>query len=641
MRLIVYGLVAVLFCALATAASSAPTSVSDQAMLDCAHPQPGYLMCEDFENGSLGWNAWFAQSPWVECLGCNASGNIPGQIQLVDNESHDGQWSLYMPAAASAGYQGASLTWRDCNGTKQQGCNLLNHDELYFRTWVKLAPDHQHVHHFLSIGGTTPDGYWNSEGTAGCRPTGNLSVGTTLDMDSAGSLFWYTYFPAMHCDPGEVQYDPNWYCSGSYVQNICTQCASRGLACTNGPECCWGNVFHPSPAVTLPEGPWECLELHLKLNTPGKNDSVMQFWLNGQLMDTHTGIAFRDTSDVGLNKAWLQHYIPAGEVTYSNRIWFDDVAVSTQYISCGPAPNTTGTTPPVVSAGSPSGPLPSGTTNATLSVQTNENATCRYSVSSGTPYASMTDAFSTTDGIHHTAALTGLQDGASYSYNVRCNDSSGNVDPTDYPVSFSVSAPSSSLVVSVDSTYAGYSSAVIHDSVINATGGTATTWASAESTTSPHWIEFTFPAPTVLHAFTIDWAYNSRLSSYMTSQHIVVQYWNGTAFSNVTTVLYSGDVARSNVTFPPANATIFRLYQPADQGSSGYPSVMWLTEVGYNTAASPGDLTGDGKVDLQDLVLEVENLHKTSGYTAGADLNGDGTVNIFDLVLLVQHWSTP
>ncbi|MDB4940377.1 MAG: LamG domain protein jellyroll fold domain protein, partial [Candidatus Doudnabacteria bacterium] len=46
---------------------------------------------------------------------------------------------------------------------------------------------------------------------------------------------------------------------------------------------------------------------------------------------------------------------------------------------------TTGvdTTPPVISGGSPSGALTSGTTSTTLAVTTDENATCKYSASSG------------------------------------------------------------------------------------------------------------------------------------------------------------------------------------------------------------------------------------------------------------------
>ncbi len=54
---------------------------------------------------------------------------------------------------------------------------------------------------------------------------------------------------------------------------------------------------------------------------------------------------------------------------------------------------------------------------------------------------------------------------------------------------------------------------------------------------------------------------------------------------------------------------------------------------------APGDLNNDGTVDLQDLIIEVQNIHKTSGWTAGADLIGDGVVNFFDLVQLVHHWT--
>lgn len=43
----------------------------------------------------------------------------------------------------------------------------------------------------------------------------------------------------------------------------------------------------------------------------------------------------------------------------------------------------TDATPPVVSNGSPSGTLAAGTANTTLTVTTDENATCRYSTTAG------------------------------------------------------------------------------------------------------------------------------------------------------------------------------------------------------------------------------------------------------------------
>ncbi|MBE9483407.1 MAG: hypothetical protein IMY74_01085, partial [Bacteroidetes bacterium] len=89
------------------------------------------------------------------------------------------------------------------------------------------------------------------------------------------------------------------------------------------------------------------------------------------------------------------------------------------------------TSAPVRSGGSPAGILPSGTTSTTLSLSTNENATCRYSTTAGVSYSSMTDTFSTTGGTSHSTTISGLSDGDSYSYCVRCQDDSGNVNTSD------------------------------------------------------------------------------------------------------------------------------------------------------------------------------------------------------------------
>src|SRR3990167_1903931 len=98
------------------------------------------------------------------------------------------------------------------------------------------------------------------------------------------------------------------------------------------------------------------------------------------------------------------------------------------------------TTPPVLSNGSPTGSLASGTTQATLSLTTNESATCRYSVSAGVSYTSMTNAFSTTGGTNHSTTVTGLSSGNSYNYYVRCQDTASNANTSDYSISFSVAS---------------------------------------------------------------------------------------------------------------------------------------------------------------------------------------------------------
>ncbi|QQS59380.1 S8 family serine peptidase [Candidatus Peregrinibacteria bacterium] len=95
-------------------------------------------------------------------------------------------------------------------------------------------------------------------------------------------------------------------------------------------------------------------------------------------------------------------------------------------------------TPPVLSNGAPSGEFSAGTTGATLSLDTDEAATCKYDTVSGTDYASMPNTFTTTGGTSHSEDIAGLADGGSYSYYVRCEDTAGNNNPDDFSISFTV-----------------------------------------------------------------------------------------------------------------------------------------------------------------------------------------------------------
>ncbi len=99
---------------------------------------------------------------------------------------------------------------------------------------------------------------------------------------------------------------------------------------------------------------------------------------------------------------------------------------------------TTYATPPVCSNGQPTGTLASATAQTTLSLSTDEAATCRYSETAGVAYSSMTDTFSTTGGTSHSTTVIELTDGNSYNYYVRCIDGSGNANSNDYTIRFSV-----------------------------------------------------------------------------------------------------------------------------------------------------------------------------------------------------------
>jgi len=99
------------------------------------------------------------------------------------------------------------------------------------------------------------------------------------------------------------------------------------------------------------------------------------------------------------------------------------------------------TTPPLRSSPSPTSNLSSGTTQAYINLTTDETANCRYSETSGIDYSSMIETFDNTDLTAHSELITGLSDGDSKTYYVRCQDESGNQNPDDFEISFSVASP--------------------------------------------------------------------------------------------------------------------------------------------------------------------------------------------------------
>lgn len=102
------------------------------------------------------------------------------------------------------------------------------------------------------------------------------------------------------------------------------------------------------------------------------------------------------------------------------------------------------TASPLISNNQPAGTLAASTTKMTLKVQTDEPATCKYSATAGIFYDYMLNKFSSTGGTSHATAISGLHNGDSYTYYVRCIDKSGNADDSDYSVWFSVASGASS-----------------------------------------------------------------------------------------------------------------------------------------------------------------------------------------------------
>ncbi len=73
----------------------------------------------------------------------------------------------------------------------------------------------------------------------------------------------------------------------------------------------------------------------MKANTPGESDGSMAYWINGTLAHKVDNMLWRDVEALALNRIRLQHYITSEDAKgHSNRVWFDDVVVSTERIGC-------------------------------------------------------------------------------------------------------------------------------------------------------------------------------------------------------------------------------------------------------------------------------------------------------------------
>lgn len=167
-------------------------------------------------------------------------------------------------------------------------------------------------------------------------------------------------------------------------------------------------------------------------------DSQVQYGLTTSYGTTTTLDATLVTSHSvplsGLTAATTYHYRVISKDAAVNTTTSSDATFTTSAI-----PDTTA---PSRSAGSPTGSLASSTTSTTLSLSTDEAATCRYSQSAGVAYGSMSTTFGTTGGTTHSTTVSALASGQSYDYYVRCIDTASNANLTDYTISFAVSAAS-------------------------------------------------------------------------------------------------------------------------------------------------------------------------------------------------------
>jgi len=85
----------------------------------------------------------------------------------------------------------------------------------------------------------------------------------------------------------------------------------------------------------LPANRWLCLEIEVKLNTPGKRDGELRVWLDGKEVLRHPRMWYRSTDKVKIRSVCDQFYADHRRFNKGGHFWVDDIVVARKYI--GPA----------------------------------------------------------------------------------------------------------------------------------------------------------------------------------------------------------------------------------------------------------------------------------------------------------------
>jgi serine/threonine protein kinase len=136
--------------------------------------------------------------------------------------------------------------------------------------------------------------------------------------------------------------------------------------------------------------------------------------------------------------------------------------------------------------------------------------------------------------------------------------------------------------VKVDSSFDGYNATPLTDGEIDVRRIAAMhynkgNWASAE-TQEPHWIELEFQNPVRLATVYIYWGYDRN--RFVPSHRVELQAADERgAWQTVSVMQPSNDYDHMAFEFAPLTTTRARIVQPALQGPTGRPFVMWVREV--------------------------------------------------------------
>ena len=82
----------------------------------------------------------------------------------------------------------------------------------------------------------------------------------------------------------------------------------------------------------VPVDKWFCLEMMVKLNTPGVKDGVMRLWIDGREVFRHNGVFVRTVPEVKIRTIVDQLYADKTRMTGNSTFWVDNRVIARRYV---------------------------------------------------------------------------------------------------------------------------------------------------------------------------------------------------------------------------------------------------------------------------------------------------------------------
>jgi hypothetical protein len=265
---------------------------------DPAASDPDVFFYDDFESGDLG--------AWDDRYDDRANPNV----SVVSEPEHVFAGSHALEIAVPQWKADTTAPPGKASGASLPIYFMPGYDTVHARWYCKFAADFDQGEnmHFVRLVGGPPDDYEAAFNRAGTRPTGADFFTTGIDPwlqggehPAPGALTFYTYYPDMES-----------HADGNY----------------------WGSFFRTDPPFVVERCRWYCMEMMVKCNTVGCTDGEQAAWVDGSEVVRVTGLRWREVHSLKVHCFRLHLYLHHSP--HINRVWFDNIALSTGYIGLIP-----------------------------------------------------------------------------------------------------------------------------------------------------------------------------------------------------------------------------------------------------------------------------------------------------------------